>query len=288
MRTAVVSLAVLTAALLCAGAAAAQAPPKGTPDISGLWDNNQGLLFDPATGHPKGCNANSTPKCYETPPYNKEWQAKYDAIVKAHSNGADLVDPLNFCEPPGFPRSLGGLPGPIDIAQTDRMTYMTWEYMSSIHRIYMNQKHPADNELWPMVMGNAVGHWEGKTLVVDTISMKAGVFDRTEAPHSDQVHTVELIHREGNKLIDEITVMDPVAFTQPWHVVRTYDKAKPGTRIGDLYCDSDRNPVVDGKVQVVLDAPVVAPGSPEHDELARKAAADTAAAMAAKKAAGGN
>ena len=284
MRSVVMGCATAALLVMAAGSAAAQAPPKGTPDISGLWDNNEGLLFDPATGHPKGCNANSTPKCYEEPPYNAVWQAKYDAIVKAHSNGEDLVDPLNFCQPPGFPRSLGGLPGPIDVAQTGKMTYMTWEYMSSIHRIYMNVPHPPENEMWPMVMGNAVGHWEGDTLVVDTVSMKEGVFDRTQAPHSDKVHTVERIRRVGNQLVDNITIEDPVAFTKPWHVVRHYDKAKPDTRIGDLYCDSDRNPVVDGKVQVVLNAPVVAPGSAEHDDLARKAAQESAAAMAAKNA----
>jgi hypothetical protein len=138
--------------------------------------------------------------------------------------------------------------------------------------------------MWPMVMGHSVGHWEGDTLVVDTVSMKEGVFDRTGAPHSDQVHVVERIKRVGNQLVDDVTIEDPVAFTRPWHVVRHYDRAKPETRIGDLYCDSDRNPVVNGQVQVVLNAPVVAPGDPEHDRLALEAAQESARAKAAQPA----
>ena len=268
---------------LPAGAALAQVPAPGSPrDLSGLWDTTQGLMFDPATTEPKGINV-AGPTTREHPPYNPAWEAKYQKTLDYHRT-VDIVDPLNFCEPPGMPRTLGGLPGPIEIAQTPTMTYMTWEYMSSIHRIYMNQPHPPENEMWPMVMGNATGRWDGNALVVDTVSMKEGVFDRTGAPYSDKVHVIERITKtDKDHITDDITVEDPVAFTRPWHVVRKWQRAEPGTRIGDLYCDSDRNPVVDGKVQVVLNAPVVAPGSPEHDDLARKAAQETAAAQAARK-----
>jgi hypothetical protein len=285
MKPCLAAAGVGLATLFLTTAALAQAvPARGSPrDISGLWDTTQGLIFDPASTEPKGVNV-AGPTTREHPPYNAEWEAKYDKTLKYHRE-VDIVDPLNFCQPPGFPRALGGLPGPIEIVQTPTMTYLTWEYMSSIHRVYMNQPHPAENELWPMVMGNAVGHWEGDTLVVDTVSMKEGVFDRTGAPYSDKVHVVERITKtDPNHITDDITIEDPTAFTKPWHVVRKWQRADPETRIGDLYCDSDRNPVVDGKVQVVLDAPVVAPGSPEHDELARKAAAETAAAERAKTA----
>jgi hypothetical protein len=282
------SFALAAAGLLAASAAnaapAARADivPGGPRDISGVWDTTQGLIFDPATTEPKGTNvAGRTTR--EHPPYNAQWEAKYEATLKYHRD-VDIIDPLNFCQPPGFPRSLGGLPGPIEIVQTPKMTYLTWEYMSSIHRVYMNTAHPAENELWPMVMGNAVGRWEGNTLVIDTVSMKEGVFDRTGAPYSDKVHVVERITKTGpDAITNVITITDPTAFTKPWVVTRKWVRAEPGTRVGDLYCDSDRNPVVDGKVQVVLNAPVVAPGDPEHDRLANRAAAEAAAASAKAK-----
>jgi hypothetical protein len=163
---------------------------------------------------------------------------------------------------------------------------ITWNWLNATRRIYTDGRpHPKGDDLLPSFMGHSIGHWEGDTLVVDTIGMMAGIYDQSEAPHSDKVHLTERIRMiDASTLEDQMTIEDPVAVTRPWHVVRHYDRAKPETRIGDLYCDSDRNPVVNGQVQVVLNAPVVAPGDPEHDRLALEAAQESARAKAAQPA----
>jgi hypothetical protein len=276
-------LAASAALALSVQAQAATAAAKNDPrDFSGVWDTTQGLMFDPATAEPKGATAQG-PGDRERPPYKPEWEAKYEAKLVDSRKGI-IIDPLNFCVPHGMPRILGGAPGPLEILQTPTRINIQWEYFSQTHRIYMNVPHSPPNEVLTAVMGEAVGHWEGNTLVVDTIGMKAGVFDRTQAPYSDQIHVVERITKtDPNTLKNEITIEDPVALTRPWHVTRIWTRAEPGVRVGDLFCDSDRNPVVNGQVQVVLDSGVLPPGTAEHDAAALKAAADSAAATAAQK-----
>jgi hypothetical protein len=56
----------------------------------------------------------------------------------------------------------------------------------------MNQPHPA--QLTPSWYGDSVGHYEGDTLVIDTVGVKVGPFamvDMYGTPHTDALHVVE-------------------------------------------------------------------------------------------------
>ena len=242
----------LLGATVGTGVAIAQARPAvGHPDWTGVWDSTEGLAFDPATADPPGNSAQGTNDRIH-PPYNKEWEAKYDAVLAEHRKGK-IADPINFCVPHGFPRALGGSHGPIQIVSTPTMFQMQWEWQSEIHRVNMGAKHLPPEELWPTFMGDSIGHWEGDALVIDTIGSKAGQYDRTGAPYSDKTHTVERITQtDPNTLIDRITVEDPVALTRPFVVVRRFVRAKPDTRIQDDFCENERNPIVNGEATVVL------------------------------------
>ena len=95
-------------------------------------------------------------------------------------------------------------------------------------------------------MGHSIGHWEGDTLVVDTVGMRGDtVFDVSAAPHSDKIHVTERLRRlSPTKFEDRITVEDPVAFTKPWEIVRTYD-LKPDWQIIEYVCEeNNRNPIL--------------------------------------------
>ena len=73
-------------------------------------------------------------------------------------------------------------------------------------------------------MGDATGHWENKTLVVETVNFNDKTWiDREGVPHSDELRVLERIRldNEGNLLID-ITIEDPVAFTESWTGQRRY------------------------------------------------------------------
>ena len=249
----------LLGATVGTGVAIAQARPAvGHPDWTGVWDSTEGLAFDPATADPPGNSAQGTNDRIH-PPYNKEWEAKYDAVLAEHRKGK-IADPINFCVPHGFPRVLGGKRGPIQFMVTPVMFQMEWDSQSQIHRVAMNVPHPKPDDVWNTLMGDAVGHWEGETLVIDSILSTAGQFDRSGAPFSDQIHTVEHISQTDEKtLVDEITIEDPVAFTKPWHVTRRFKKAPPGLKMIDDFCvENNRNPVVNGVPTTVLGSDLAA------------------------------
>ena len=68
-------------------------------------------------------------------------------------------------------------------------------------------------------MGHSVGHWEGDTLVIDTVGFNEGFWlDRGGLPSTEQMHTVERITRTNlTTLHYELTVDDPGAYTRPWN-----------------------------------------------------------------------
>jgi hypothetical protein len=227
----------------------------------GIWNPVGGLVFDPTKAVP----GKMPEELRDDPPYNPEWEAKYEKIIERHKKGFG-DDPLGYCVPHGWPRLFGGAPGPLEIIIKPGTIYIIWEYMNQIRRIYTDGRgHPPAEQLYPSHFGHSIGHWEGKTLVVDTVSMMGYMpFDRTGAPHSDKVHTVERIRMiDKNTLENQITVTDPVAFTKPWVVTRQWRRAPANYAMQDVYCDLQRNPIENGQTQVLL------PGDPGYDE-ARK------------------
>ena len=125
---------------------------------------------------------------------------------------------------------------------------MIWQYYQQIRRIYIDAQHTPEDLRLPSHFGDSVGHWEGDTLVIDTVGANAGRYDRTGAPYSDQVHTVERWRRiDAKTLENQITVTDPVMLTKPWVVTRTYRKSgEAGARVTEFYCEGNRNPIVIG------------------------------------------
>jgi hypothetical protein len=88
--------------------------------------------------------------------------------------------------------------------------------------IHMNTGHP-DN-LERSTYGHSIAHWEGDTLVVDTIGMTDDTWtDRLGTPHSDKIRVVERYRKtaEGEIRVD-FTVEDSGAFTTPWSAYVSY------------------------------------------------------------------
>jgi hypothetical protein len=79
------------------------------------------------------------------------------------------------------------------------------------------RSHSPEKELEGTWRGESLGHWDGDTLVIDTIGFNdtswldiAGYF------HSENMHVIERLHRNGNKLTWQATVDDPDVFLKPW------------------------------------------------------------------------
>ena len=279
LRDCVISVA----ALGFATSALAQAPPPPTPapdqnyvapkigeaygkaiaelpDWNGSYATLDGLMFDPshqvlAPGSDEAFSTGPLEGSYLTGiPYKPEYQKQYDAAV-AESKKGIVRDPVGDCrQPHGMPRQIGASPGGPEIVVLPSQVRMTWYWFNATRRIYTDGRpHPTGDDLVPSFMGHSIGKWEGDTLVVDTVGMHAGIYDRTEAPHSDQIHLTERIKLVGpNLLQDAMTIEDPVMLTAPWHVTRLFRRTNKIPQVEAAYCEGGRLEMTDGFQRLVL------------------------------------
>ena len=163
----------------------------------------------------------------ELPPMTEWARERYEAAKPTFGPNsvpvAETNDPVYACFPPGTPR-IYFHPFPMEIIQTPGRVLMVFEYDHLIRQIYTDGRdHRTD--LAPSWMGDATGHWEGDTLVVETVNFNDKTWiDRRGVPHSEELRVVERIRRvEDDKLQIDITIEDPVAFTEPWTGQRFYE-----------------------------------------------------------------
>ena len=129
------------------------------------------------------------------------------------------------CKPggvPGFDVLLGGA---LFILQSPREVTMIFSGNNEERHIRLNASHSVNPK--PSWYGESVGHYEGDTLVVDTIGLNDKTFlDNYRTPHTDKLHVTErwrLI--EGGKKLEILsTIDDPGTFNQPWQALRQYDR----------------------------------------------------------------
>lgn len=144
------------------------------------------------------------------------------------------------CLPAGVPM-FDLLPGPFFILQTPTKVSIIEEQSHTVRQIYLNVPHSAD--LKPSWHGESVGHYEGMTLVVDTIGLNTKtVVDAFRTPHTEKLHVVERWHLidGGNMLQVDIAVDDPDTFYRPW---RTYQRYQRGQRplVEDICAENNTN-----------------------------------------------
>jgi hypothetical protein len=160
-------------------------------------------------------------------PWARDVVRKRNDLVRA---GKPANPPHASCWPVGVP---GFLLRPMTQAmyfiQTPKEVVMILSSKQEIRHIYLTDKH--SQNVKPSWYGESIGHYEGDTLVVDTI----GIDDRTwvdgfGTPHSKQLHVVERFHliEDGKVLEANVRVEDPGAFTTAWNgtqLFRQYEAA---------------------------------------------------------------
>src|SRR5689334_16334910 len=200
----------LTAAMASAQGAAA------LPDWTGVWQMQGGTVFDAATQTGKGGALSKGVR--ENPPYNAEWEARYARNIKLR-DAEKLPDPINTCgTPAGFPRLLN-VPDTYEFVVRPEQTWILTENGPNVMRIYTDgRQHPEVEDRWSTYTGDSVGHWEGDTLVIDTITIRnsnypeAGdtVLDRTGLILSDAAHIVTRIRKINEQTLEaKMVIEDP-------------------------------------------------------------------------------
>jgi hypothetical protein len=140
------------------------------------------------------------------------------------------------CWPNGVPGFLLYPIQPIYFVQSAKEILMISQEDHQVRHIYMNVPHSARVALsWH---GESVAHYEGDTLVVDTIGMNNQTWiDNYRTPHTDKLHVIERFRLTGGgrTMRVDLHVEDPGAFTTPWNAVQTYRRADQGP-IGEAFC----------------------------------------------------
>src|SRR5262249_49670420 len=150
-----------------------------------------------------------------------------DGLKKAndlYNAGFSLYNRTSRCWQPGIP-VLNISPGRTYFLQTPKEVYIIWQRDQIVRHVYLNQQHTKNPK--PSWNGESVGHYEGDTLVVDTIGQNTKTFaDLYRTPHSDKMHVTERFRmlEGGKKLQVEMTVEDPVAFKAPWKGTKIWEK----------------------------------------------------------------
>jgi hypothetical protein len=124
------------------------------------------------------------------------------------------------CMPSGVPAFIMAAVEPIHFMQTSKQVTMLFSGDAQVRRVYLDVPHSA--HLTPSWYGESVGHYEGDTLVVDTIGLNDKTFiDNYRTPHTAKLHVVEhykLI--DGGKTLQvTFRVEDPDTFYQPWSAI---------------------------------------------------------------------
>ena len=219
------------------------------PDWTGIWAMQGGTIFDKATQTGKGGSLSHGVR--EHPPYNEEWEAKYEEHL-ALRDADRYPDPQSVCGiPVGFPR-IFNLPDGYEFVVRPDEFYIIAENGGNTMRVYTDGRPlPKREDTWGTYTGVSVGHWEGDTLVFETIGLKGDrdndtVLDRTGLVLSDEVKITTRMRKTADDMLEaRMTIEDPKALTAPWEVVKTFRRnPTPGQFLYDYGCaENQRNPV---------------------------------------------
>jgi hypothetical protein len=171
----------------------------------------------------------------DAPALTPEYLAKWQVISKSRIAGSSEYDNTAKCLPPGMPAMMGMAYGMEIMQNKDKVTFFS-ELNDALRRVYLDGRKPAKKVLDdPTYAGYSTGHWEGDTLVVDTVALHPDSYIEGFSPHSDAMTVKERIRLLSPGLLeDRITVTDPKALTKPWETVKTYRKAQPGSGQDEL------------------------------------------------------
>jgi hypothetical protein len=217
-----------------AGGAAAAAPAGG--QRAAVPAGQRATPPAPTRSAPTGDLSNG--RAATAPSLTPEYLAKWEIIRKSRMSGSYEYDPIANCLPPGMPQMMSMAYG-MEILQTkDKITFFS-EWQDALRRVYLDGRKPSAKVLNdPTYAGYSTGHWEGDTLVVDTVSLHPNSFIDNSSPHSEEMTVHERIRFiSPGMLEDRITVNDPKALTKPWETVHTYRKAdKPNDELREFAC----------------------------------------------------
>jgi hypothetical protein len=250
--------AALAPALGADDAERSRAIPNFAPDVKTGWQLSDDEFLQPENGGPGPVvsdprypyisfyryQANPRPSFRVADLNNIILQpATKEALRRANEkslSGQVIAIPKERCVPIGVPAFLLYPATPVYFLQSQNQVILVWMQDHQVRRIRLNEQHPANVK--PSWFGDSVGHYEGDTLVVDTIGLDTRTYvDNYFTPHSEQLRVVERFRmiEDGRTLEVKVHVEDPVAFTTPWNAVQLYRRMENGPMVETVCAENN-------------------------------------------------
>ena len=197
--------------------------PNGKPDLTGTWDNGAGIDFvqpvrEGASICIFGCeSADSAPAGSpalpaDRPRYRPEFQAR---VADFERRQVDM-DPVLRCLPPGVPRI-----GPPDkiVQQIHQVIFLYDDVSGGFFRIIPTDGSTHRSDVEPGYLGDAIGSWEGDTLVVETVNFNGETWLTDDGTfHTTDLRVVERLTRDADTLTWQATAHDAAVLAEPWQL----------------------------------------------------------------------
>jgi hypothetical protein len=205
-------------------AALAQAPTPAPVDFSGIWMRTK---EDP---NRPGVNWASRPVYVQNTPYTPEAKIKHDTRDPKDEPGPKCIQA-------SMPRMMLA-PYPTQIYQQSNQILVVNEANNTIRRIWLDRDKHLD-DLVPTFHGDSIGHWEGKTLVIDTAGFNGkNDLDQGGTLMSANLHVVErwtIIEGPKPYLEVKFHFEDPTMYTRPFDSTVNYSPA-PDLHLREYIC----------------------------------------------------
>ena len=209
--------------------------PDGKPDLNGVWQHP--YVPDMTKDRPDQKGAGELP---------------FTPAGAANFKNYDVskFDYTGHCLPFGLIRSVNVGGYPIQLVQNTKYVAELFEQNTWFHVIYIDGRdHPKNLE--PTWFGHSIGHWDGDTLVVDTIGFNGRTrLDTIGHPHSDGLHVIERFQlTDPEHIAYEITIDDPKTYTKPFKNSRIFTQMKPGEELIEYSCEENNRDFSEGHIK---------------------------------------
>jgi hypothetical protein len=211
----------------------------GHPDLSGVWFIGTSGTVDLTAANDISQRRFDPKVTPQAPPSFQPWVA----LKLKRIGPQDQAEPCLTCEPLGVPGFVIKNPYPIQIIQTDKQLIMLAELDATYRTIWIDgRQHPKDPD--PKFNGDSVGHWEGDTLVVDTVAIDTHTWLTGPGGNiiwfpSDVMHVTERMWRpDSNTWMYQVTVDDPKVLTKSWTSAPNHYSIGQ-VPMGEYYCTNN-------------------------------------------------
>ena len=154
------------------------------------------------------------------------YKPEYWARVQAFDADSNENDPAFHCMAAGVPRigvpaQIGQFPTRLILIYPGQGGLLATQTTYRVIPTDGRQHKPLD-DLDGTWNGEGIGHWEGDTMVIDTIGFNSSTYlDQVGGYfHGEGMHVTERIQRVGNTLSWQATVDDPDVLLKPWTTVK--------------------------------------------------------------------